>query len=242
MWPQYSDHTCKLAFSYVAIELLWPFCSINFGRHNKSSRSPIGHASIPSCEERWRIDASRFARLVRAAAALSSLLVSDCCVRQPVPSCDPAQQERRQRRWHVPRIAVPVSAAYCALHPCSLPLAPAGSDWVGGFSHPPPLLFEPGSDSNPAARPRARDIGNITTGGESLFGTTAPAFCAQTDADACELIAKSKQLQPYKVTLGVRWENNKNDVSVTAFRWTKLSGPFVETSPALRSQLGPVFD
>ena len=97
-------------------------------------------------------------RAARAAAALSPLLVSDCCVRQPVPNCDPAQQGRRQRRWHVPRIAVPVSAAYCALHPCSLPLAPAGSDWVGGFSHPPPLLFEPGSDSNPAARPRARDI------------------------------------------------------------------------------------
>ena len=30
-----------------------------------SSRSPIGHASIPSCEERWRIDASHFARLVQ---------------------------------------------------------------------------------------------------------------------------------------------------------------------------------
>ena len=85
-------------------------------------------------------------------------------------------------------------------------------------------------------------VGNITNGGESLFGTTAPALCEQNYAEACERIANSKQLMPYKVTVGVRWDNFKQDVTVTAFNWTKLSGPFVDASPALRSLLGPVFD
>jgi hypothetical protein len=131
----YSDHTCKLAFSYVAIELLWPFCSINFGRHNMSSRSPIGHASIPSCEERWRIDASHFARLVQPQLCRRCSSPTVACASQCPTVTLPSKGDGSGDGTCLESPCLcPPPIARCTPAPCLLPLQ-AAIGWEASPTH-----------------------------------------------------------------------------------------------------------
>ena len=85
-------------------------------------------------------------------------------------------------------------------------------------------------------------VGNITKGGESLFGVSAQALVGQNDMAALEKVGESKELLAYKVTIGVRYEPLKQAVSCTAFSWTRLQGEVVKQSPALQTLLGDLFE
>ena len=85
-------------------------------------------------------------------------------------------------------------------------------------------------------------VGNITKGGESLFGVSAQALVGQNDMAALEKVGESKELLAYKVTIGVRYEPMKQAVSCTAFSWTRLQGEVVKQSPALQTLLGDLFE
>ena len=100
-----------------------------------SSRSPIGHASIPSCEERWRIDASHFARLVQPQLCRRCSSPTVACASQCPTVTLPSKGDGSGDGTCLESPCLcPPPIARCTPAPCLLPLQ-AAIGWEASPTH-----------------------------------------------------------------------------------------------------------
>ena len=100
-----------------------------------SSRSPIGHASIPSCEERWRIDASHFARLVQPQLCRRCSSPTVACANQCPTVTLPSKGDGSGDGTCLESPCLcPPPIARCTPAPCLLPLQ-AAIGWEASPTH-----------------------------------------------------------------------------------------------------------